>query len=64
VNITVRVTNNYGIQTVYPVCEVARKLAALAGTKTLTPQAIHLIQDIGYTVRVEEQRLYIQPNLT
>ena len=63
-NITVRVTNNYGIQTVYPVCEVARKLAALAGTKTLTPQAIHLIQDIGYTVRVEEQRLYIQPNLT
>jgi hypothetical protein len=64
VNITVRVTNNYGTHAVYPVCEVARKLAALAGTKTLTPQAIHLIQDIGYTVRVEEQRLYIQPNLT
>jgi hypothetical protein len=64
VNITVRVTNNYGIQTVYPVCEVARKLAALAGTKTLTPQAIHLIKGLGYTVLVEEQRLYIQPNLT
>ena len=63
-NITVSVTNYYGTHAVYPVCEVARKLAALAGTKTLTPQAIHLIQDIGYTVRVEEQRLYIQPNLT
>ena len=64
VNITVRVTNNYGTHTVYPSCEVARKLAALAGTKTLTPQAIHLIKDLGYTVLVEEQRLYIQPNLT
>ena len=64
VNITVRVTNNYGIQTVYPVCEVARKLAALAGTKSLTPQAVRLIKDLGYTVLVEEQRLYIQPNLT
>jgi hypothetical protein len=64
VNITVRVTNNYGIQTVYPVCEVARKLAALAGTKTLTPQAMRLIKDLGYTALVEEQRLYIQPNLT
>jgi hypothetical protein len=64
VNITVRVTNNYGIQTVYPVCEIARKLAALAGTKTLTPQAMRLIKDLGYTTLVEEQRLYIQPNLT
>ena len=64
VNITVRVTNNYGNHTVYPSCEVARKLAALAGTKTLTPQAIRLIKDLGYTVLVEEQRLYIQPNLT
>ena len=63
-NITVRVTNNYGNHTVYPSCEVARNLAALAGTKTLTPQAIRLIKDLGYTVLVEEQRLYIQPNLT
>jgi hypothetical protein len=55
--ITVRIKNNYGQQVVYPFCEVSKKLAALAGTTTLTPMAIRLIKDIGYTVKVQEQTL-------
>lgn len=39
-NITVRITNNYGARAVYPVCETARKLADLIGTKTFTDRAI------------------------
>lgn len=55
--IIVRITNSYGNQVIYPVCEVSKKLAELAGTKTLTPIAIRLIKDIGYTVKVQEQSL-------
>jgi hypothetical protein len=55
--ITVRIKNNYGQQVVYPFCEVSKKLAALAGTTTLTPMAIRLIKDIGYTVKIQEQTL-------
>jgi hypothetical protein len=36
-------------------CAVAFKQAALAGTKTLTPHTLRLIQELGYTVRVQEQ---------
>jgi len=38
--IIVRIKDVYGTQTVYPVCELAIGLAALAGTKTLTPAAL------------------------
>ena len=31
--ITIRITNNFGNKAVYPVCETARKLADLIGTK-------------------------------
>jgi hypothetical protein len=52
--ITVRIENVYGNRAVYPCCAVACKLAALAGTKTLTPHTLRLIQELGYTVRVQE----------
>jgi hypothetical protein len=57
VTITVRVTNNYGSHAVYPCCAVARKLAELAGTKTLTPMALRLIKELGYTIKVQEQAI-------
>ena len=55
--ITVRVTNNYGSHAVYPCCAVACKLAELAGTKTLTPMALRLIKELGYTIKVQEQQV-------
>jgi hypothetical protein len=55
--ITVRITNNYGQRAVYPVCEVARKLADLIGTKTFTDRALAQIKSLGYTIAVEQQIL-------
>lgn len=50
--ITVEIKNVYGVQTVYPVCAQAKFFAALAGTKTLTTQAVKLIKQQGYALRV------------
>ena len=47
-DIFVQVKHVYGVQTVYPVCDQAKFFAALAGTKTLTSQAIKLIRQAGY----------------
>jgi hypothetical protein len=51
--IIVRIKDVYGTQTVYPVCELAIGLAALAGTKTLTPAALKIIKSLGYQIAVE-----------
>jgi hypothetical protein len=50
--ITVTVRDVYGISTIYPACETAKLLARLAGTKTLTRQALETIKSLGYTVTV------------
>lgn len=52
--ITVRIANNYGQRAVYPVCEVARKLADLIGTKTFTDRAIDQLKALGYTFQVQQ----------
>ena len=51
--ILVRVRDVYGVRTFYPVCDTAQQLAALAGTKTLTPPALAIIKRLGYTIAVE-----------
>lgn len=56
-NITVRITNNYGQRAVYPVCETARKLADLIGTKTFTDEARAKIEALGYSFVVQPQSL-------
>lgn len=53
--ITVTIRNVYGKQVIYPACEKAETFAAIAGTSTLTPQAIKQIKALGYEVRVEPQ---------
>lgn len=52
--ITVRVANNYGIQTVYPKCDQAKLFARIAGTKTLTTHALRDIQLLGYEIEIEQ----------
>jgi hypothetical protein len=54
-NITVRIQDVYGKQTIYPVCDKAKTFAALTGCKTLTNAALTHIQSLGYTI-VPEQR--------
>lgn len=41
----------YGRDTIYPVCQVAKGMAALAGTKTLTEQSIRIIIGMGFKVQ-------------
>jgi hypothetical protein len=50
--IQVFIRNVYGNETVYPKCELAVKLAKLAGHTTLTYRDIALIKEMGITVRV------------
>lgn len=52
---TVRITKNYGVRAIYPVCETAQKFATLLGTKTLTDTAIAQIKALGYTINVQQQ---------
>jgi hypothetical protein len=54
-NITVRITSNYGQRAVYPVCETSYKLAALIGTKTFTDRVIKQLKELGYTIHTEQQ---------
>ena len=52
--IQVRVINIYGVEKVYPMCQTAQFFARLAGTKTLTNDAISQIKKAGYKVRVAQ----------
>lgn len=56
--ITVEIKNTYGIKLVYPVCEDAKRLAELAGTRTLTDGALRIIQALGYGVDIKPQTLF------
>lgn len=42
----------YGEVKYYPVCEVAKLFAAIAGTKTLTKPTLFKIKDLGYEVMI------------
>jgi hypothetical protein len=54
--IDVTLKDCYGVSKVYPVCEKAKLFAKIAGTKTLTVDAIENIKLLGYTVRVASHR--------
>lgn len=53
----VKVRTVYGEQKVYPINDLAQTFAALTGHKTLTPAAIHLIKQLGYEVRVQQDEI-------
>lgn len=55
--ITVKITKNYGTEAIYPVCEAAQTFARLAGTRTLTRSTIALIKRLGYTVSVLQDQV-------
>lgn len=54
-NITVKIKNVYGNETIYPVCELAKYFAELKGQKTLTRGDINIIKKLGYKVDVQAQ---------
>jgi len=49
--ILITIKNQYGNNVVVPCCPTAKRLAKLAGTKTLTLQSLHTISDLGYQIK-------------
>lgn len=50
VALTVRVDRVYGNIVTYPVCDRAKLLAEIAGTKTLTPSSLALAERLGFQI--------------
>jgi hypothetical protein len=53
--IEVRITNQYGVERVFPVCDKAKEFSKIAGTATLTLAAIKSIKTLGYEVIVIQE---------
>tara|TARA_R110000744_G_scaffold153576_1_gene267992 strand:- start:1843 stop:2055 length:213 start_codon:yes stop_codon:yes gene_type:complete len=53
--LTVEYKNVYGNELVYPVNAKAKAIARLAGSKTLTPQAIQIAKELGFIIEEEGQ---------
>ena len=47
----------YGNTLVYPSCAKANAFAAIAGTKTLTPEAIQEIKNLGYNILIKLEKI-------
>lgn len=48
--IVVTIRKVYGNPVIYPACDQSRTFAQLAGTKTLTLQALQKIKALGYEI--------------
>jgi hypothetical protein len=57
-SVTIEVRKAFGAQKAYPACPTAALLAKLAGTKTLTAEALRIIRALGYRVKLKETDLY------
>ena len=51
--IVVMIKNVYGNELIYPVCDKAKRFALLSGRKTLSPRDIEIIEELGFSVRVQ-----------
>ena len=57
-NVQITIKSVYGRETIYPACKLAQGFAKLAGTKTLTEDAIRIIIAMGFKVEyVDAYRL-------
>ena len=48
--ITIELKWQYGNCAFYPLCETSRRFAQIAGTKTLTQDALRIIKAMGYEI--------------
>ena len=48
--VKLRPKDQYGTQVYYPANEAAELFAQIAGTTTLTPRAIKMVMQLGYTI--------------
>jgi len=54
--IVVKRKNVYGNVLTYPVCDMAKMLCELTGNKTLTLEAIAIIQNLGFEIELEKEK--------
>lgn len=57
--ITVKLKDQYGVQTIVPVCAHAQLFADIAGTRTLTKPAIAAVKALGYHVKVQMEEVVL-----
>ena len=55
--IKIKITENFGNEAIYPVCQNAQTVADIAGTKTLTRSTLKSIQSLGYEIDIAQQTL-------
>ena len=55
--ITIEVKFNYGVCAFYPSCDISRAFAKIAGTKTLTKDALNVIKTMGYTITQTQKEI-------
>jgi len=49
--------NVYGVERVYPVCNKAKLFASISGNKTLLPEVIELVKELGYNLTTESEKI-------
>jgi hypothetical protein len=55
--ITIEIKYNYGVCAFYPMCDISRAFARIAGTKTLTKDALNVIKTMGYTITQQTKEI-------
>ena len=55
-HITVQVRDVYGTEKVYPICDDAKRFAAIAGTTTLTKRVLRCVETLGYRINYTLRR--------
>lgn len=55
--VIVRKEQAWGNVRIVPVCETSKLLAQLAGTKTLTDEAIRIAKELGYTFELVREEI-------
>tara|TARA_A100000172_G_scaffold80915_1_gene71897 strand:+ start:1801 stop:1974 length:174 start_codon:yes stop_codon:yes gene_type:complete len=56
-NLIVKKKNVYGNDLVYPVCDKSKLFAYISGNKTLLPNVINAIKELGYNLKTEEEKI-------
>ena len=49
--------NVYGNNLVYPVCDKSKLFANISGNKTLLPEVIEMIKELGYNLTTESEKI-------